>query len=108
MKDLERLNFDKLGGILPAIIQDAATKEVLMLGFMNKEALRETLRRGQAVFWSRSRHRLWRKGEESGNVLEVLSIRADCDDDTLLIAVKPAGPVCHTGAYSCFEAPDTR
>ncbi len=87
-----KLNFSKLGGIVPAIIQDVQTKEVLMLGFMNEEALQATRARKKVVFWSRSKKRLWEKGEESGNSLKLVSIQEDCDNDTLLIRVNPAGP----------------
>lgn len=96
------LNFDKLGGILPAIIQDAQTNEVLMLGFMNPEAYEKTIGDGRVTFYSRSRKRLWTKGEESGNYMDVVEILEDCDADTLLIRVKPHGPACHTGMRTCF------
>lgn len=96
------LNFDKLGGILPAIIQDAASGDVLMLGFMNREAYEKTLSEGRVSFYSRTREKLWTKGEESGNFLNVVEIREDCDQDTLLLRVDPEGPVCHTGKRSCF------
>ena len=95
--------FEKGGGLVPAIIQDGRTSEVLMVGFMNAEALAETQRTRQAVFFSRSRGRLWRKGESSGHVLRVLEIRIDCDADALLLRVEPVGPgVCHEGFRSCF------
>ena len=95
--------FEKSGGLVPAIIQDSRTDKVLMLGFMNAEALAETQRTGQAVFFSRSRNRLWRKGESSGHVLRVLEIRIDCDADALLLRVEPLGPgVCHQGYSGCF------
>jgi phosphoribosyl-AMP cyclohydrolase len=95
--------FEKGGGLVPAIIQDTRTGEVLMLGFMNAEALAETQRTGEAVFFSRSRNRLWRKGESSGHVLRVREIRIDCDADALLLRVEPLGPgVCHEGYRSCF------
>jgi len=95
--------FEKGGGLVPAIIQDGRTGEVLMVGFMNAEALAETQRTRQAVFFSRSRSRLWRKGESSGHVLRVLEIRIDCDADALLLRVEPWGPgVCHEGYRSCF------
>jgi phosphoribosyl-AMP cyclohydrolase len=105
--------FEKSGGLVPAIIQDSRTRKVLMLGFMNAEALAETQRTRQAVFFSRSRNRLWRKGESSGHVLRVLEIRIDCDADALLLRVEPLGPgVCHEGYRSCFfrqvEENDTR
>ena len=95
--------FKKSGGLVPAIIQDSRTGEVLMLGFMNAEALAETQRTREAVFFSRSRKRLWKKGESSGHVLRVLEIRIDCDSDALLLRVVPLGPgVCHEGYRSCF------
>ncbi len=89
-------------GLIPAIVQNAESRGVLMLAYMNAEALARTLELGQAVFWSRSRKALWRKGETSGNTLAVLDIQIDCDADTLLLLVRPAGPACHTGAKSCF------
>jgi phosphoribosyl-AMP cyclohydrolase len=89
-------------GLAPAVVQDAASGEVLMLAWMNAEALRLTQETGEAHFWSRSRGELWRKGATSGNVMRVLEVRADCDADTLLLQVQPAGPACHTGARSCF------
>jgi phosphoribosyl-AMP cyclohydrolase len=95
--------FEKSGGLVPAIIQDNRTGEVLMLGFMNAEALAETQRTREAVFFSRSRNRLWKKGESSGHVLRVLEIRVDCDADALLFRVEPLGPgVCHEGYRTCF------
>jgi phosphoribosyl-AMP cyclohydrolase len=95
--------FEKSGGLVPAIVQDGRTGEVLMLGFMNAEALAETQRTREAVFFSRSRNRLWRKGETSGHVLRVVELRIDCDGDALLLRVEPAGPgVCHEGYCSCF------
>ena len=96
------LNFDKMNGLLPAIIQDNETQKVLMLGFMNKEAYEKTVATGQVTFFSRTKNRLWTKGEESGNFLHVVSIKADCDQDTLLIMVNPAGPVCHLGTDTCW------
>lgn len=89
-------------GLIPAIVQDAQTGEVLMLGFMNADSLKRTLELGQAVFWSRSRAELWRKGETSGNTLALKEIRIDCDADALLLLVDPAGPTCHTNARTCF------
>jgi phosphoribosyl-AMP cyclohydrolase len=95
--------FEKSGGLVPAIIQDGRSGQVLMLGFMNAEALAETQRTGEAVFFSRSRKRLWKKGETSGHVLRVLEMRIDCDADALLLRVEPVGPgVCHQGYCSCF------
>jgi phosphoribosyl-ATP pyrophosphohydrolase/phosphoribosyl-AMP cyclohydrolase len=90
-------------GLVPAIIQDAVTKNVLMLGFMNEEALNKTNELKKVTFFSRTKNRLWTKGEESGNFLIVNSIETDCDNDTLLIKVKPVGPVCHTGSDTCFN-----
>lgn len=98
-----QLDFDKLGGLIPAIIQDARTKNVLMLGFMNPEAYAKTLELKKVTFFSRTRNRLWTKGEESGNFLNVVSIDVDCDRDTLLIKAIPQGPVCHTGSATCFS-----
>ena len=97
------LDFDKLGGLIPAIIQDARTKNVLMLGFMNREAYEKTIELKKVTFFSRTRNRLWTKGEQSGNFLNVISIEADCDCDTLLIKAIPEGPVCHTGSATCFN-----
>lgn len=97
-----QLDFTKLNGLIPAVIQDNTTNVVLMLGFMNEEALAKTEETGQVTFFSRSKNRLWTKGEESGNFLNVVSIAADCDNDTLLIKVNPVGPVCHTGAETCW------
>lgn len=96
------LNFDKMNGLVPAIIQDADTAKVLMLGFMNREAYDRTVESGKVTFFSRTRNRLWTKGEESGNFLHVVSIQEDCDHDTLLIQVHPEGPVCHTGTDTCW------
>lgn len=89
-------------GLVPAIVQDATTSQVLMLAYMNAEALRLTLDTGEAHFWSRSRGELWHKGATSGNVQRVREVRVDCDADTLLLLVEPAGPACHTGEVSCF------
>jgi phosphoribosyl-ATP pyrophosphohydrolase/phosphoribosyl-AMP cyclohydrolase len=97
------MDFTKLNGIIPAIIQDAATGRVLMLGFMNREALERTRSEGRVTFFSRTKNRLWTKGEESGNFLYVKEILEDCDADTLLIKAIPEGPVCHTGSDTCFR-----
>ena len=97
-----KLDFEKMGGLIPAIVQDNNTSKVLMLGFMNQEAYDETVSTGMVTFFSRTKNRLWMKGESSGNTLQVVSITADCDNDTLLIKAIPAGPVCHTGADTCF------
>ena len=89
-------------GLVPAIVQDASTNDVLMMAWMNAESLRLTLETGEAVFWSRSRQEIWHKGATSGNVQKVVEVRVDCDADTLLVFVEPAGPACHTGERSCF------
>jgi phosphoribosyl-AMP cyclohydrolase / phosphoribosyl-ATP pyrophosphohydrolase len=102
MKTLELLDFDKGGGLLPAIVQHADTGAVLMLGFMNREACDATLASNHVVFWSRTKGRLWEKGESSGHSLEVEEIRPDCDRDALLIRARPKGPTCHLGMASCF------
>ena len=96
------IDFEKLGGLVPAIIQDAKTKNVLMLGFMNEEAYLKTIETGKVTFWSRSRNCLWTKGETSGNYLNLVSIQNDCDNDTLLVKVNPIGPTCHTGTDTCW------
>ena len=96
------LDFEKMGGLIPAIVQDNNTNKVLMLGFMNEEALEQTLSSGKVTFFSRTKNRLWMKGETSGNTLSVMSITPDCDNDTLLIKAIPAGPVCHLGTDTCF------
>lgn len=96
------INFDKMDGLVPAIIQDATTRKVLMLGFMNKEAYEKTVETQKVTFFSRTKQRLWTKGEQSGNFLNVVSIQNDCDQDTLLIQVHPTGPVCHTGTDTCW------
>ncbi|HBK89783.1 MAG: bifunctional phosphoribosyl-AMP cyclohydrolase/phosphoribosyl-ATP diphosphatase HisIE [Cyclobacteriaceae bacterium] len=97
------LNFNKMNGLLPCVVQDAQTEKVLMLGFMNKEAYQKTIDEKRVTFFSRSRERLWTKGETSGNYLEVVTMIPDCDRDTLLIKAKPRGIVCHTGADTCFQ-----
>ncbi len=99
---IEQIDFSKLNGLVPAVIQDNSTQKVLMVGFMNKEALEKTEELGKVTFFSRTKNRLWTKGEESGNFLNVVSILVDCDNDTLLIKANPVGPVCHTGADTCF------
>ena len=96
------IDFEKCGGLVPAIIQDAKTKTVLMLGYMNEESLRKTQETGLVTFFSRSRQCLWTKGETSGNYLHVVSIKSDCDNDTLLIQANPDGPTCHTGTDTCW------
>lgn len=99
----QNLNFNKLNGLIPAIIQDIKTKEVLMLGFMNQEAYKKTVKEEKVTFYSRTRNELWTKGKTSGNYLNVKEIVPDCDDDTLLILVEPTGQVCHTGTQTCFD-----
>jgi len=96
------VDFGKMNGLLPAIVQDAGDGTVLMLGFMNAEALERTLNEGLITFWSRTKQRLWQKGETSGNYLELVSLDVDCDRDTLLLQARPRGSVCHTGSRSCF------
>jgi len=98
------MDYSKLNGLIPAVVQDAETSEVLMVGFMNEQALAETQRSGYATFFSRTRNALWKKGETSGNALQVVDLLVDCDEDTLLVKVKRLGDgnVCHTGARSCF------
>jgi phosphoribosyl-ATP pyrophosphohydrolase/phosphoribosyl-AMP cyclohydrolase len=100
---LQNLDFEKVNGLMPCVIQDATTQKVLMLGYMNEEALTKTQQEGKVTFYSRTKNRLWTKGETSGNFLNVKSIKADCDNDTLLIKVNPVGVVCHTGADTCFD-----
>ncbi len=100
--NVAEVRFDA-SGLVPGIVQDAASRRVLMLGYLNAESLRATLDTGLVTFWSRSRNALWQKGETSGNTLHLVEVRADCDGDALLILAEPAGPACHTGAASCFE-----
>ena len=95
------IKFDS-NGLIPAIVQDAETNQVLMMAYMNQESLELTLEKKETVFWSRSRNELWHKGATSGNIQKVIEIKIDCDADTLLILVQPAGPACHTGEQSCF------
>lgn len=99
--DLPELTYNE-AGLIPCIVQDADTHEVLMMAWMNAESLTLTLERGETVFWSRSRQEIWHKGATSGNTQRVVELRYDCDADTLLALVHPAGPACHTGATSCF------
>ncbi len=106
MVKIDDLKFDEKG-LIPAIVQDAATRRVLTLAYMNRESLRRTLECGQTVFWSRSRQEYWHKGETSGNFQHVVKIIADCDRDALTVLVRPEGPACHLGTESCFEYPLT-
>lgn len=101
---IETLAWNKQGGLLPAVVQDADTLRVLMLGYMDRAALQATLGSGQVTFFSRSRQRLWIKGETSGHHLALVALEADCDNDTLLVQARPAGPTCHLGTQSCFAA----
>ncbi|SFW52108.1 bifunctional phosphoribosyl-AMP cyclohydrolase/phosphoribosyl-ATP diphosphatase HisIE [Chitinophaga sancti] len=104
MYNYKQIDFQKSAdGLVPAIIQDAATHKVLMLGYMNQESLDKTLQEGKVTFFSRSKQRLWTKGEQSGNFLTLVDLRVDCDNDTLLIKVNPVGVVCHTGADTCWD-----
>ena len=98
---LSEIKYDA-NGLVPAIVQDAETKEILMMAYMNEESLKLTFEKGETVFWSRSRNELWHKGATSGNIQKVIEVRVDCDADTLLILVHPAGPACHTGERTCF------
>jgi phosphoribosyl-ATP pyrophosphohydrolase/phosphoribosyl-AMP cyclohydrolase len=100
--DVDSVDFAKGDGLVPAIVQDADNGAVLMLGYMNREALEQTLTRKRAVFYSRSKQRLWEKGETSGDTLDVVDVVADCDNDTLLVSARPRGPACHNGTLTCF------
>lgn len=97
-----KIDFEKCGGLVPAIVQDAKTRNVLMLGYMNQEAFDTTMRTGKVTFWSRSRNCLWTKGESSGNFLNLVDLKVDCDNDTLLVRATPDGPTCHTGTDTCW------
>ena len=97
-----KIDFDKMGGLVPAIIQDADTRQVLMLGFMNEEAYQKTIATRHVTFWSRTRQTLWTKGETSGNYLNLVDMKIDCDNDTLLVKANPDGPTCHTGTDTCW------
>ncbi len=102
LKTMNKIDFSKGNGLVPVVIQDNATLQVLMVGYMNEEALEKTVKEGKVTFYSRSKERLWTKGETSGNFLFVKEITTDCDNDSILIKADPAGPVCHTGTISCF------
>ena len=102
-KALEEIDFKKEGGLIPVIMQDINTKEILTLAYANKEALELTVKSGKACFWSRERKKLWMKGEESGNYQTVKKVLVDCDSDALVYLVEPAGPACHTGKRTCFH-----
>jgi phosphoribosyl-AMP cyclohydrolase / phosphoribosyl-ATP pyrophosphohydrolase len=99
---IDKLNFAKMNGLIPAIIQDTTTHQVLMVGCMNRDAVERTIQERKVTFWSRTKGRLWQKGETSGNTLLVSSIQTDCDGDALLVRAMPVGPVCHTGSFTCF------
>ncbi len=103
MIDSRQIDFSKTSGLVPCIVQDADSNVVLMLGFMNEEAFEKTIREKKVTFFSRSKQRLWTKGETSGNYFHLVDVLADCDQDTLLVKVHPAGPACHTGADTCFN-----
>lgn len=103
LKDISLIDFEKLSGLVPAVVQDNQTQKVLMVGFMNADAVNKTLETRKVTFFSRTKNRLWTKGEESGNFLNVVSILIDCDNDTLLVKANPVGPVCHTGNDTCFD-----
>ncbi len=105
---VEQLNFEKGAGLLPVVVQDARTQVVLMLGYMNRAAVDATLAKGNVTFFSRSKNRLWTKGETSGNFLELVSMAMDCDKDTLLVKANPIGPTCHTGSDTCFDVPNQK
>jgi phosphoribosyl-AMP cyclohydrolase len=98
---ISEIKFDS-NGLIPAIVQDSETKQVLMMAYMNADSLKLTMEKNETIFWSRSRNELWHKGATSGNIQKVVEIKIDCDADTLLILVEPAGPACHTGEQSCF------
>jgi phosphoribosyl-AMP cyclohydrolase len=100
--NIEDLNFSKENGLIPVIVQDYETKDVLMLAYANKEALEKTIKTGLAHYWSRSRGKIWLKGETSGNYQKIIEVRVDCDNDAIIYIVKPLGPACHTGSFSCF------
>ena len=102
MINAENLNWEKVDGLIPAIIQDVATRQVLMLGYMNAEAVELTQETGKVHFYSRTKQRIWKKGETSGNTFKLVQMAPDCDGDTLLVEVKPKGPACHTGTVTCF------
>jgi phosphoribosyl-ATP pyrophosphohydrolase/phosphoribosyl-AMP cyclohydrolase len=102
----QEIDFQKSDGLVPCVVQDAATRVVLMVGYMNEAAYAKTLAEKKVTFWSRAKSRLWTKGETSGNYLELVEILVDCDSDTLLIKARPTGPVCHTGADTCFNEPN--
>jgi len=110
MSEVEQLNvdFDKNDGLVPAIVQDNVTRQVLMMGYMNKESLAKTFELGKVTFFSRTRKKLWTKGEESGHFLELVSIKSDCDNDTLLVRANPAGPTCHLGTDTCWGETNER
>ena len=108
MTDISKIDFTKLQGLVPCVVQDVNTNVVLMLGFMNDEAFKKTVAEKKVTFFSRSKQRLWTKGETSGNSLELVDIKLDCDHDTLLVKVRPKGPTCHTGADTCFDETNSK
>ncbi len=102
MSLVEKMDWKKMNGLIPVVVQEAKTKEVLMLAYANKEALENTIKTGKATYWSRSRKELWVKGETSGQTQKIVNVSADCDFDTLLYIVEQKGPACHTGSHNCF------
>ena len=101
--NIDQINFDKLGGLIPAVVQDCESMQILMVGFMNREAIEQTIKAKRVTFFSRSKGRIWVKGEASGNYLSLINLALDCDNDSLLIYAKPTGPTCHKGDMSCFK-----
>jgi|TARA_B100001750_G_C15409861_1_gene547180 phosphoribosyl-AMP cyclohydrolase len=101
--NIKELDFSKGNGLIPVVVQESSTKEVLMLAYVNEESLNQTLKTGFAHYWSRSRNKLWKKGESSGNVQKIVDVLVDCDNDTILYNVEQTGPACHTGTKTCFE-----
>ena len=101
--NIKELDFSKGNGLIPVVVQESSTKEVLMLAYVNEESLNQTLKTGFAHYWSRSRNKLWKKGESSGNVQKIVDVLVDCDNDTILYNVEQTGPACNTGTKTCFE-----
>tara|TARA_B100001179_G_C18268252_1_gene265628 strand:- start:42 stop:371 length:330 start_codon:yes stop_codon:yes gene_type:complete len=101
--NINELDFSKGNGLIPVVVQESSTKEVLMLAYVNEESLNQTLKTGFAHYWSRSRNKLWKKGESSGHVQKIVDVLVDCDNDTILYNVEQTGPACHTGTKTCFE-----
>ena len=106
--NLDKIDFDKGDGLIPCVVQNFSNGKVLMLGYVNKESLEKSIEIGQLTFFSRSKNRLWTKGETSGNTLEIVSMDYDCDGDTVLVQVKPKGPACHLNTETCFQTPENQ